>query len=82
VNGVKIDPLEVDFIIMPLFAFDEKGYRVGYGKGYYDRFLKKCNDSCLKIGLSYFDAVDEIEDTDEFDVPLDLCVTPQQVYVF
>jgi 5-formyltetrahydrofolate cyclo-ligase len=81
--GEEIIPAnELDMVLIPLLAFDKKGSRVGYGKGYYDRFLKKCNNNCLKIGLSYFDAVDEIEDTDEFDVPLDLCVTPQQVYVF
>jgi 5-formyltetrahydrofolate cyclo-ligase len=81
--GEEVIPAhELDLVLVPLLAFDKKGSRVGYGKGYYDRFLKKCNDNCLKIGLSYFDAVDEIEDTDEFDVPLDLCVTPQQVYVF
>lgn len=82
VGNEMIPAHELDLVLVPLLAFDKKGSRVGYGKGYYDRFLKKCNDNCLKIGLSYFDAVDEIEDTDEFDVPLDLCVTPQQVYVF
>jgi 5-formyltetrahydrofolate cyclo-ligase len=80
--GEVIDPLQLDMAIIPLLAFDKKGYRVGYGKGFYDRFLEGCNDDCLKIGVSYFEPIDAIEDAAEFDVPLDLCITPQQVYVF
>jgi 5-formyltetrahydrofolate cyclo-ligase len=69
-------------IIIPLLAFDEKGYRVGYGKGFYDRYLKECREDCLKIGLSYFEAVPSVDDAAEFDVPLDFCITPQRTYVF
>jgi 5-formyltetrahydrofolate cyclo-ligase len=67
---------------VPLLAFDEKGFRVGYGKGFYDRFLKQCKDGGIKIGLSYFNPIDTIEDAGEFDVPLNFCITPQKVYVF
>jgi 5-formyltetrahydrofolate cyclo-ligase len=48
---VAAKPELLDMIIIPLLAFDEKGYRVGYGKGFYDRYLKECRDDCLKIGL-------------------------------
>lgn len=82
VQGDAIDPRELDMIIVPLLAFDKRGYRVGYGKGFYDRFLKDCHQDCLIVGVSYFEPIDAIKDTDEFDVPLDLCITPQQVYVF
>jgi len=82
VNGVKIDPLEVDFIIMPLFAFDEKGYRVGYGKGYYDRFIARCKPNVITVGVSYFEAVDKVDDTHHYDVPLKYCITPYKVYEF
>ncbi|MBA2744695.1 MAG: 5-formyltetrahydrofolate cyclo-ligase [Flavisolibacter sp.] len=75
-------PEDLDMVLIPLLGFDENGYRVGYGKGYYDRYLKNCREDCLKIGLSYFDPVDRVEDSDEFDVPLDLCITPQRIYVF
>jgi 5-formyltetrahydrofolate cyclo-ligase len=81
-QGEPVNPLELDMVIVPLLAFDKKGYRVGYGKGFYDRFLQSCHDDCLKVGVSYFEPVEAIEDTAEFDVPLDLCITPQQVYVF
>jgi 5-formyltetrahydrofolate cyclo-ligase len=76
------DPSLLDMIIVPMLAFDIEGNRVGYGKGFYDRYLKQCRKDCLKIGLSYFEPVDSIDDRDEFDVPLDLCITPQRTYVF
>ena len=82
VGGESIDPQTIDLVLVPLLAFDKKGYRVGYGKGFYDRFLLQCKHDCIKIGLSYFDPLDIIEDADEFDVPLDFCITPQKVYVF
>jgi len=71
---------QIDLVLIPLLAFDERGYRVGYGKGFYDRFLQ--NISTKKVGLSLFPPVDDIDDTDENDVRMDLCLTPEGVYVF
>lgn len=82
VGDVIIAADELDLVLLPLLTFDERGFRLGYGKGYYDRFLKDCRQDCLKIGLSYFEPVQAIEDANDFDVPLDLCITPHQVYVF
>jgi len=82
VGGHLIDPLDLDMVIVPLLAIDKQGHRVGYGKGYYDRFLARCSDDCLKVGVSYFEPVDAIADTHQYDLPLDLCITPEQVYVF
>ena len=82
VNGSEISPAEIDLILVPLFAFDEKGFRVGYGKGYYDRFLKRCKPNVIKVGISYFEAVDKIDDTHQFDVPLNYCITPSNLYEF
>lgn len=73
---------KIDFVLVPLLCFDEKGFRVGYGKGFYDRFLKNCREDCLKIGLSYFPPVAEIRDAHEADVKLDFCVTPESVRRF
>jgi 5-formyltetrahydrofolate cyclo-ligase len=81
-DGSIIDPLNIDMILVPLLAFDQKGYRVGYGKGYYDRFLRNCREDVLKIGFSFFSAEEVISDINEFDVPLDLCITPGSVYYF
>ncbi len=72
----------LDIIFIPLLAFDVEGHRVGYGKGYYDRFLKLTNNSTLKIGLSFFDPINKIRDIDDNDVKLDYCVTPKQVHKF
>ena len=67
---------------MPLIAYDIMGNRVGYGKGFYDRFLSKCKNDLLKIGLSFFEAIDKIEGVKSNDLILDYCVTPMGVKVF
>lgn len=69
-----------DMVIVPLLAFDEKGYRVGYGKGFYDRFLQGI--STQKIGLSFFNAVPEINDVHLNDIKLDKCITPTEIIDF
>jgi 5-formyltetrahydrofolate cyclo-ligase len=71
-----------DMILVPLLAFDRAGSRVGYGKGYYDKFLKNCRTGCLKIGLSHFPPVENIDDLNEFDVRLDYCLTPDELFKF
>ncbi|HWJ27592.1 MAG TPA: 5-formyltetrahydrofolate cyclo-ligase [Flavisolibacter sp.] len=77
-----IDPGLLDLVFVPMLGYDKKGNRVGYGKGFYDRFLKECRTDCFKIGLSYFEPLEAIEDANEFDVSLDFCITPQRIYVF
>jgi 5-formyltetrahydrofolate cyclo-ligase len=68
--------------LVPLLAYDLKGNRVGYGKGYYDRFLAECRPDALKIGFSYFEPEEQINDTEDFDIPLNYCVTPHRCYEF
>ncbi|MCC7453364.1 MAG: 5-formyltetrahydrofolate cyclo-ligase [Crocinitomix sp.] len=72
----------LDIVFVPLLAIDQKGYRVGYGKGFYDQFLINCNPTCIFVGLSYFDPIPEISDLHEFDIPLHYCVTPSEVWDF
>ncbi len=81
-NGETVNPAGLDIIFIPLLAFDKNGYRIGYGKGFYDRYLHQCRTDCLKIGFSYFEPIEAIDDTHEFDLPLNLCITPTTVYVF
>jgi 5-formyltetrahydrofolate cyclo-ligase len=69
-----------DMVIVPLLAFDKKGFRVGYGKGFYDRFLQ--NLTTQKIGLSFFDATAEIIDVHLNDMRLDKCITPKGIVDF
>jgi 5-formyltetrahydrofolate cyclo-ligase len=77
-----IETEKIDAVLVPLLCFDKRGFRVGYGKGFYDKFLKNTRADCLKIGLNYFAPVEEILDINEFDVALDYCVTPDKVWKF
>ena len=72
---------EPDIIIIPLLGYDKQGHRVGYGRGFYDRFLIDYPKS-FKVGLSLLDPVDNIEDTDSWDVKLDYCINPRGVITF
>lgn len=74
-----VESEKIDLVLVPLLCFDQNGFRVGYGKGFYDKFLKNCRVDCLKIGLSYFEPITKIEDVSEFDVRLDFCVMPERV---
>jgi 5-formyltetrahydrofolate cyclo-ligase len=82
VDGLLTLSGEIDLIIVPLLAFDVKGNRVGYGKGYYDRFLQHCRKDAIKIGFSFFDAEPKIKDINKFDIKLDHCITPEKIYSF
>ncbi|MFM9904442.1 MAG: 5-formyltetrahydrofolate cyclo-ligase [Pyrinomonadaceae bacterium] len=80
VTSKILKPGEIDMVLVPLLCIDKMGFRVGYGKGFYDRLLSKCRPDCLKVGLSYFPPVNEIEDVGDHDIPLDLCVTPERIF--
>ncbi|MGB2341228.1 MAG: 5-formyltetrahydrofolate cyclo-ligase [Flavobacteriaceae bacterium] len=82
VSGIEIKPSLIDVVFIPLLSFDYKGNRVGYGKGYYDRFLLNCKEECLKIGLSFFEEEQCDFDVEDTDISLDFCVTPKQVYQY
>lgn len=81
-EGLPVSPKDIDMVFVPLLAFDTLGYRAGYGKGFYDRYLSYCRQDVVKIGFSYFEPIDKITDTDDFDVPLSYCITPQKIYEF
>ena len=80
-NGIQINNNQIDLVFVPLLAFDNIGHRVGYGRGYYDKFLSKC-PRAIKVGLSYFDPINKIEDINSKDIKLDYCITPNKVYKF
>jgi 5-formyltetrahydrofolate cyclo-ligase len=82
VDGLEVPTNKIEVIFVPLLAFDKSGHRVGYGKGFYDKFLTDCKPDTIKIGLSFFEAEENIEDVFESDIKLDYCVTPDKVYVF
>jgi len=80
--GIPINSELLDMIVVPLLAFDKKGNRIGYGKGFYDRFLSECRTDAQKVGVSFFPPVEEITDLNEFDIPLNACVTPEEIWRF
>ncbi len=82
VRSTIIKDNEIDAIVVPLLAFDNTGYRVGYGKGYYDRFIATLNPEIPKIGLSFFSPVEQISDVDPWDIPLNYCITPYEIFKF
>jgi 5-formyltetrahydrofolate cyclo-ligase len=82
VDGIEVPSKKIDVVFVPLLAFDLKGNRVGYGKGFYDKFLSECKPETIKIGLSFYEAEDLILDVFATDVLLDYCVTPKKRYVF
>ncbi|MFN4146440.1 MAG: 5-formyltetrahydrofolate cyclo-ligase [Runella sp.] len=81
-TAIGFRPSGIDAVIVPLLAFDRHGHRVGYGKGFYDKFLGQCRHDTLKIGVSFFEPVPQITDTDRHDVRLDYCITPTRLYKF
>lgn len=82
VDGIEVPTSKIEVVFVPLLAFDKTGNRVGYGKGFYDKFLNKCKPDTIKIGLSFFEPEEVIEDVFESDVKLDYCVTTKEVFVF
>ncbi|MEK9612518.1 MAG: 5-formyltetrahydrofolate cyclo-ligase [Flavobacteriaceae bacterium] len=82
VNGIQIDPQQIEVVFIPLLCCDLKGHRVGYGKGFYDTFLALCKPDVVKVGLSFFEPVEEIEDVRKDDVRLDFVVTPSEIHSF
>lgn len=82
VDGIEVPTSKIDVVFVPLLAYDVDGNRVGYGKGFYDAFLSKCNKDVVKIGLSFFEPEPEITAVLETDIRLDYCVTPMKVYNF
>jgi 5-formyltetrahydrofolate cyclo-ligase len=82
VDGLEMPVSKIDVVFVPLLAYDKKGNRVGYGKGFYDKFLSKCREDIIKIGLSFFEPEDAIAAVSQTDIRLDYCVTPMTVYNF
>jgi 5-formyltetrahydrofolate cyclo-ligase len=82
IAGNEVAVADIDLVIVPLLVFDKRGYRVGYGKGFYDRFMAQCKPTCRFIGLSFFEPVDAIDDLNEHDLPLHQCITPGKIWRF
>jgi 5-formyltetrahydrofolate cyclo-ligase len=82
--ATEVAPAQLDAVLVPLLACDRQGQRVGYGGGFYDRFLARCGPGTLFIGLNILDdePVAAIADVLPTDVPLHACLTPGGVWKF
>lgn len=76
-DGKEIMPEELELVIVPMVAGDERCNRIGYGEGFYDRFLKQVN--CPKIGLIFERNVLEQVPVEDFDIPLDKILTEDRI---
>jgi len=76
VDGLEVPVSKIDVVFVPVLAYDKNGNRVGYGKGFYDNFLAKCREDVIKIGLSFFEPEESIDDVFVTDIRLAYCVTP------
>lgn len=75
---VKVTDFQDAICITPSLSVDMKGYRVGYGKGYYDKFFSE-NSGMIKIALSYYNDVLMNIQSDDYDIPVDIIVTDKFV---
>ncbi len=82
INGLEVTVDKIEVVFVPLLAYDQKGHRVGYGKGFYDKFLSECKPETIKIGLSFFEAEAVIENVLETDIKLDYCINPNKIISF
>lgn len=82
IDGIEVPSRKIDVVFVPLLAYDNQGHRVGYGKGFYDRFLAECKPDVIKIGLSFFEPEEDSIPHNSTDIALDYCVTPEKVYAF
>ena len=82
VDGIEVPSTKIDVVFVPLLAYDTKGNRIGYGKGFYDRFLAECKPDVIKIGLSFFPPETTLFTVDTTDIGLNFCATPEQIYKF
>lgn len=78
VNAKQVLENAIDLVFVPLLISDKKNYRVGYGKGFYDKFLANCKPNTKFIGLNFFESIVKIEDINGFDIPLDVVIYPTQ----
>lgn len=75
------NPEAIELIFVPLLAYDLHGMRVGFGKGYYDRFFSSFQSLPVKVGMSFFEPEERLP-TESHDIPLDFCITPIKVLTF
>ena len=82
VDAPAVNPAILEMIFVPLLAIDLAGNRVGFGKGYYDRFLPKCSKTINSIAFSFFSPEEKISGIAQHDIPVKACITPDAIFTF
>ncbi|KXG78429.1 5-formyltetrahydrofolate cyclo-ligase [Fervidicola ferrireducens] len=82
VNNSIVNPFEIDLVLVPGIAFDRRGYRLGYGAGYYDMFLPRLRKGVKKIGLAFEMQLADCIPAEAHDVRMDAVLTEKGLYVF
>lgn len=83
VDAELFDPMLIDMVLVPLIVADKAGNRIGYGKGYYDRFLKEsCQEEVITVGLSMSPLLDPLPYFEDFDKKLRYCIHYTQLTKF
>ncbi|MXV37538.1 5-formyltetrahydrofolate cyclo-ligase [Flavobacteriaceae bacterium Ap0902] len=80
-NHKEIPASQIDVVIVPMLIADKNGNRIGYGGGFYDRFLPTLRRDVQLVGINYFEPIAHI-DHEEHDIPLDALITPKGVVKF
>jgi 5-formyltetrahydrofolate cyclo-ligase len=80
-ESVRVAATKIQVVFVPLLAYDKSGHRLGFGKGFYDRFLSSLEQPILKVGFSFFTPEESIP-VEAHDIPLNYCITPDQVWEF
>ena len=76
----KFDKKNIEMVIVPGIVFDKKGQRIGFGCGYYDRFLKKLKKEVYRVGLAYeLQVINKIPFKKKHDVDMNLIITEKRV---
>lgn len=70
-----IEPNEIDLVLVPGVAFDHHGYRVGYGGGFYDRFLTRIRKDTKKIAIGFSLQILDQVPRESFDLPVDMIIS-------
>jgi len=77
----ETDPQQIDIVLVPGIAFDYQCNRIGFGAGYYDRFLSQLPDRVLKVGLAYEEQVMKSIPVEPHDIPLNMVITDKALYL-
>lgn len=77
----KNERIDLDIIVVPGLVFTKDGYRIGYGGGYYDKFLSEVSSKVKKVGIVYSDFVVDDLPVDDHDLPVDLIMTERETII-